>query len=117
VAAIRSGDYRIFRGSIQEAHLMVLQGLDEEGLHTRAVVVREGAPVAGKTLAELNLRQRYGLTVLAVRRGNRTIGSPAGDFRIEPGDRLVLIGLADQFARCADLFRPPRPPVETAGSL
>ncbi|WP_243665290.1 NAD-binding protein, partial [Rhodothermus marinus] len=69
VAAIRSGDYRIFRGSIQEAHLMVLQGLDEEGLHTRAVVVREGAPVAGKTLAELNLRQRYGLTVLAVRRG------------------------------------------------
>lgn len=117
VAAIRSGDYRIFRGSIQEAHLMVLQGLDEEGLHTRAVVVREGAPVAGKTLAELNLRQRYGLTVLAVRRGNRTIGSPAGDFRIEPGDRLVLIGLADQFANCADLFRPPRPPVETADSL
>ncbi len=106
VAAIRAGDYRIFRGSIQEAHLMVLQGLDEEGLHTRAVVVREGAPVAGKTLAELNLRQRYGLTVLAVRRGDRTIGSPAGDFRIEPGDRLVLIGLADQFARCAELFRP-----------
>jgi CPA2 family monovalent cation:H+ antiporter-2 len=112
IAAIRAGDYRIFRGSIQEAHLMVLQGLDEEGLHTRAVVVREGAPVAGKTLAELNLRQQYGLTVLAVRRGDRTIGSPAGNFRIEPGDRLVLIGLADQFARCADLFRPPRPPIE-----
>ncbi len=112
IAAIRAGDYRIFRGSIQEAHLMVLQGFDEEGLHTRAVVVREGAPVAGKTLAELNLRQQYGLTVLAVRRGDRTIGSPAGNFRIEPGDRLVLIGLADQFARCADLFRPPRPPIE-----
>ncbi|CAM3205378.1 monovalent cation:proton antiporter family protein [Rhodothermus bifroesti] len=109
IATIRAGDYRIFRGSIQEAHLMVLQGLDEEGLHTRAVVVRESAPVAGKTLAELNLRQRYGLTVLAVRRGERTIGSPSGDFRIEPGDRLVLIGLADQFARCAELFRPPRP--------
>ena len=73
------------------------------------MVVRESAPVAGKTLAELNLRQRYGLTVLAVRRGERTIGSPSGDFRIEPGDRLVLIGLADQFARCAELFRPPRP--------
>lgn len=109
VTTVRAGDYRIFRGSIQEAHLMVLQGFDEEGLHTRAVVVREGAPVAGKTLAELDLRQRYGLTVLAVRRGNRTIGNPAGDFRIEPGDRLVLIGLADQFARCAELFRPAHP--------
>lgn len=105
VNVIRSDDYGVMRGSIQEAHMMVLQGLDEEGLHTRAVAVRDHAPVAGKTLAELELRNRYGLTVLAVRRGRRTVGSPAGDFRVEAGDRLVLIGMAEQFARCADLFR------------
>ena len=105
VNLIRTDDYGIIRGSIQEAHMMVLQGLDEEGLHTRAVAVREGAPVAGKTLAELELRHKYSLTVLAVRRGRRTIGSPAGEFRLEAGDRLVLIGMADQFAHCADLFR------------
>lgn len=106
VSTIRADDYGVIRGSIQEAHMMVLQGLDEEGLHTRAVAVREGAPVAGRSLAELGLRNKYGLTVLAVRRGDRTIGSPAGTFRLEPGDRLVLIGLADQFAECSGLFRP-----------
>ena len=112
VAAIRSGDYKVFRGSIQEAHLMVLQGLDEDGLHTRAVAVRPGAPAAGQTLRDLALRQHHGLTVLAIRRGDRTLGSPAGDFRIEPGDRLVLVGTADQFAASADLFRTrPTPPV------
>ena len=105
VNLIRADDYGVIRGSIQEAHMMVLQGLDEEGLHTRAVAVREGAPVAGKTLAELELRHKYNLTVLAVKRGRRTIGSPAGEFRLEAGDRLVLIGMADQFAHCADLFR------------
>ncbi len=104
---VRQDDYGVLRGSIQEAHLMVLQGLDEEGLHTRAVAVREGAPAAGQTLADLALRQRHGITVMAVRRGAQTVGSPAGDFRVEPGDRLVMVALADQFAASADLFRAP----------
>lgn len=104
---VRQDDYGVLRGSIQEAHLMVLQGLDEEGLHTRAVAVREGAPAAGQTLADLALRQRWGITVMAVRRGRQTTGSPAGDFRVEAGDRLVMVALADQFAASADLFRAP----------
>ncbi len=105
VSLVRAGDYRVLRGSIQEAHLMVLQGLDEAGLHTRAVAVRAGAPAAGKTLAELGLRRHYGLTVLAIRRDAHTLGNPAGDFTLQPGDRLVLIGLAERFAASADLFR------------
>lgn len=104
---VRQDDYGVLRGSIQEAHLMVLQGLDEEGLHTRAVAVRPGAPAAGQTLADLALRQRHGVTVMAVRRGHQTIGGPAGDFRVEPGDRLVMVAMADQFAASADLFRAP----------
>ena len=105
IRTLRAHDYKILRGSIQEAHLMVLQGLDEEGLHTRAVAVRDGTPVAGKTLQELRLRNRYNLTVLAVRRNNQTIGNPDGSFKVLPGDRLVLVGLADRFAESADLFR------------
>jgi len=107
VSLVRSGDYEVFRGSIQEAHLMVLQGLDEEGLHTRAVAVRDGTAVAHRTLKELGLRQTHNLTVLAVRRGTKTIGNPAGDFRLEPGDRLILVGSAADFVASAHLFRTP----------
>lgn len=106
---VRADDYGVLRGSIQEAHLMVLQGLDEEGLHTRAVAVRPGAPAAGRTLADLELRQAHHLTVMAVRRGSQTMGNPAGDFRVEAGDRLVMVATADQFAASADLFRTPVP--------
>ena len=105
IQLIRAHDYGILRGSIQEAHLMVLQGLDEEGMHTRAVAVHEGTQAAGRTLEELALRRRHGLTVLAVRRAGKTIASPAGDFQVQAGDRLVLIGTAERFAACADLFR------------
>jgi CPA2 family monovalent cation:H+ antiporter-2 len=105
IQTLRAHDYSIVRGSIQETHLMVLQGLDEEGLHTRAVAVRDDSPAVGKTLRELELRKKYGLTVLAVKREERTIGNPSADFRLKPDDRLVLIGNADQFVDCGDLFR------------
>ncbi|MGM0547353.1 MAG: cation:proton antiporter [Bacteroidota bacterium] len=105
VKTLRAHDYGVVRGGIQEAHLMVLQGLDEEGLHTRAVAVREGSRADGKTLQELKLRNRHGLTVLAVKRDDRTIGNPTGDFELHPNDRLIMMGTADQFVTCADLFR------------
>lgn len=84
---------------------MVLQGLDEEGLHTRALVVREGMPAAGRTLEELALRRKYNLTVLTIRRGDTTIGSPSAGERLQPGDRLIVIGEAANFAKSTELFR------------
>ncbi|MGM0587641.1 MAG: cation:proton antiporter [Bacteroidota bacterium] len=105
INTVRADGYGIVRGSIQEAHLMVLQGLDEEGLHTRAVAVREGSMAAHKTLEELHLRKEHQLTVLAVKRDDRTIANPDANFRLEPGDRLMLVGTADQFVNCAELFR------------
>lgn len=112
IRELRAEDYQIMRGSIQEAHLMVLQGLDEEGLHTRAVVVREGSYASGKTLEELKLRNEYEITVLTVQRGDKNTGNPAGSFQLEAGDRLVMVGLASRFAEAAEIFREEKPPIE-----
>lgn len=112
IRELRAEDYEIMRGSIQEAHLMVLQGLDEEGLHTRAVVVREGSLAAGKTLADLKLRNKYEITVLTVNRGEKNVGNPSGDFTLQPGDRLVMVGLATRFADAAEIFREQEHPPE-----
>lgn len=107
IQKLRAHDYSIIRGSIKEAHLMVLEGLDEEGFHTRAVTVREGSAASNRTLKNLQLRNKHHLTVLAIKRDGQTMGNPAGDFELKAGDRLVLVGSADQFAKCADIFRPP----------
>ena len=110
IRELRAEDYEIMRGSIQEAHLMVLQGLDEQGLHTRAVMVRKGSYAAGRTLAELKLRNKYEITVLTVNRGEKNVGNPSGDFRLQPGDRLVMVGLATRFADAAEVFREEEAP-------
>jgi CPA2 family monovalent cation:H+ antiporter-2 len=104
--ALRADDYQLLRGGrLDEAHQMVLKGLTEEGLHIRVVAVRPGAPVEGKTLEALALRRRHEITVLTVRRDHRTISAPAGDFQFDTDDRLVLLGTAERFEQCADLFR------------
>lgn len=109
IMALRGDDYHVLRGSIQEAHLMVLQALDEVGMHTRAVLVQPGSPADGQTLQELALRPTYRLTVVAVRRGHDTVGSPPADFALAGGDRLILIGRFDDFAPVAPLLKAPRP--------
>lgn len=53
----------------------------------------------GHTLAESELRQRYGLTAMAVRRGAELMVSPSASFRIEPNDILVVLGKIEDAER------------------
>jgi trk system potassium uptake protein TrkA len=46
----------------------------------------------GKSLRELNMRSRYGINVMAIKRGSDINVSPAANDTIEPGDVLVVIG-------------------------
>jgi len=49
-----------------------------------------------KTLLDLNFRQKYGLTVVAIRRGpGQVIVSPAADALVRENDNLLVIGNTD----------------------
>lgn len=52
-----------------------------------------------RTLAECNLRQRHGLTAIAVRRGDELIVSPSAAFRFEAKDILVVLGKLENAER------------------
>ena len=82
--------------------------VSRQGLETRSVTVRAGALAANVTLEELALRRTHGLTVIAINRNGTSIRNPSGQNLIEPGDRLVVTGTADGFARSAHLFRTER---------
>ncbi|ADY73220.1 TrkA-N domain protein [Desulfurobacterium thermolithotrophum DSM 11699] len=56
------------------------------------LVVEEDSPVIGKTLEELDLRKKFGITVIAVKKTNeKVIFTPGGDIKIEPLDILVVV--------------------------
>jgi len=65
------------------------------------VMLRPPAPFAGRTLRELDFDNRYQLTPVALRRGERLTVNPSDDERIDAGDMLILIGRDDGLARLA----------------
>ncbi len=46
----------------------------------------------GQTLKELGFRSRYGFTVVAIRRDGQSYRTDVADFKLHPGDSLLLVG-------------------------
>ena len=64
-------------------------------IHTYIV----GKSVAGKTIEELQIRAKTGVTIIAVSRGDKNVVNPPADFIFQDGDTLVAIGESDQLKR------------------
>lgn len=58
-----------------------------------SIVEIEAPPSShGHSLSELELRPRYGITVLGIRRNAEFLASPTAEMVIQPGDRLAILG-------------------------
>jgi trk system potassium uptake protein TrkA len=58
--------------------------------------IRPPASFIGKSLGELDLKGRLGLSPIALRRGQQVFVNPARDERVAEGDELILIGRDDK---------------------
>lgn len=91
-------------GQLQRAEdLLTLRPEEAAAPESERFVVAElsvvaGERVAGRTLAELNFRQDYGVTVIGIRRGRERISTPGASERLIAGDRLLIIGSAGAVA-------------------
>jgi trk system potassium uptake protein TrkA len=56
------------------------------------VEVKVPAEFVGRTLAELEIRKRFQVLVVAIKRGESLLLATGGDERLQPGDVLVLVG-------------------------
>ncbi|WP_457629691.1 potassium channel family protein [Oceanithermus sp.] len=63
------------------------------------ILITQDSPLAGKSIAELNLNRRYGVVVLALIRGEETIVSPPAEFIFEPGDQVIVMATVEQLER------------------
>jgi len=59
------------------------------------VRIKSDSTVAGQTIRDIPLRSMIGISILAVSRGGQVHYDPDPDFRIYPGDRLLIMGPPD----------------------
>ena len=68
-----------------------------EDLHMAEFGVSPESAVAGRTLHEIDFRRRYGVTVVAIRRGERQLRLPDGGTALFPYDKLTVVGTDEEF--------------------
>lgn len=54
------------------------------------------ALIAGRLIRELDLRAQTGASIVAIERGGKTLVNPGPDDELKEGDKLLLLGSADQ---------------------
>lgn len=59
-------------------------------------VLRADGPLAGVSLAEADVRRRWGLGIVAVQRKGEVLQSPPADFALAAGDVLIVFGTRAQ---------------------
>jgi CPA2 family monovalent cation:H+ antiporter-2 len=97
------------RASDREAFKRESEGL---GLRMIDCILPERATVGGKSLSELGLRQRFGISLIALERQGFTLSELTAANRIFPGDHLYLVGESEGLkAGLAELMR-----IEVPGS-
>ena len=76
----------------------VLARFDLDATHS-LVEVQVPDAFVGRSLAQLGLRNRYGVTLLAVQRGEEMMVNPHPDTQLEAGEALILVGENGALAR------------------
>ncbi|HEY1015784.1 MAG TPA: SLC13 family permease, partial [Herpetosiphonaceae bacterium] len=96
--------------------------MTELAVQLTEVIIAPRSPALGMTLKELRFRSKFGVTAVGVWRGGRSYRTDIGDFRLQAGDALLLVGPPAGIASLAQepgfivLDVPvPHPPAVKAG--
>jgi di/tricarboxylate transporter len=116
---LEAGDVLIVEGKIpdiagidQETHLEIVGSVPEfPPLSTEAeadtaeesglaeLIVPPRSPVVGRTVADLNFRNRYGMPVLGIQRHGEPLHEQLSRIPLEPGDILLVSGKEEELRR------------------
>jgi TrkA domain protein len=98
LGAILGGAY--FQPPMAESMEMILDQLAVEWFK-----VEPGSALAGRTLAEAEIRRRTGASVIAILRDGGALPNPQPDERMAAGDTLLVVGNREQVGGVSELCR------------
>ena len=79
----------------------ILKSLPFNDLHLMDFVVGQESSIVGRSLKEINFRQKYGINIVSIIRGERQINIPRGEERLYPFDKIIIVGTDEEL----DLFQ------------
>jgi CPA2 family monovalent cation:H+ antiporter-2 len=101
---LRGDHYRMLRTPETRRQSICELALDFSDVEIQSIRVGEHSEAAGKTLGNLNLRNEYGVSVLAISRNHRLMYDLRADTELKPGDIILVISPLRQLEEIRSLF-------------
>lgn len=83
----------------------VANDLRSKDIHIEEFEISQSSPSIGKTLRELNFRQKTGVNIVTIIRGSKKINIPDGNERLYPFDKLVVSGSDEEMQTLAQYLQ------------
>jgi CPA2 family monovalent cation:H+ antiporter-2 len=103
ISEVRKGGYEVFRNMRQNYTVFPELKQHLPDIEIETIRIETTSPLVEKTLAELGLRKKFGVTVLAIQRGKETITIPSGETRFLAKDIIILIGTRERIASVSSM--------------
>jgi CPA2 family monovalent cation:H+ antiporter-2 len=84
------------------------EALPFETFHLAEFTVATDSVVAGRSLHQINFRNHYGVTVVAIQRGDKQLQLPDGDTILFPHDRITVAGTDEEFRKFRRILEEQR---------
>ena len=107
VAVVRSDGYKMLRSASEVSASFSDLRLQLPDVEMSSLRIGAKSQLIGKSLSQIELRKRYNITVLAIRRDSKIFSNPDGDVKLFANDVLFVLGPLEKIEGVKGLFRYP----------
>jgi CPA2 family monovalent cation:H+ antiporter-2 len=104
VTEVRSDGYEMFRNLSKASASFCDLKLELPDVDISTFRILQGSALLGKTLAQTELRRRYGISIVAIRRDTQILSNPAAETLLQPNDELYILGPPEKIAEATSLL-------------
>ncbi len=105
IKEVRLDNYQMFRSLSRRTSSISDLKLHLSDIDVCSLRIASRAKIVGQTLGQVELRKKYGITVLAIERKDEIISNPDASTEILSDDIIFVLGTADQIKAIASLIQ------------
>ncbi|MBR9997857.1 MAG: monovalent cation:proton antiporter-2 (CPA2) family protein [Cyclobacteriaceae bacterium] len=102
IEKIRKDNYGIFREKDKSTDVSITK--DIPNIEIFALSIDKGSLLVGKSISDIQFRKTYGVTVVALKRGEQIVEHPGPEAIFKENDVVYVLGKPDQVARAVEML-------------
>lgn len=107
IAEVRADTYKMLRSPKDEQPFISDLKVRIPDVDIVVLFVHEGSLLVNKSSYELDLRKKYGISVLAIRRDSEILSNPDSSIKFRANDEIYVLGTPDKISNFDSLLENP----------